>query len=85
MLGPDRDHDDLPRRLAWAEAVETPRATVNAVSVLPFQATATTSPIVGGTVFGTIITGRPLSKSASSSVASAIEASFSGCSTRIRS
>jgi hypothetical protein len=47
--------------------------------VLPFQATATTSPIAVGGTFGTIITGRPLSNSASSSVASAIEASFSGC------
>src|SRR5215469_17190244 len=62
-----------------------PIATVTAVSVLPFHAIATTSPRVGRLRFGTISTGRPLSNKASSRVASAIEASFSGCSTMIRS
>src|SRR6185437_7196487 len=61
------------------------KATVRAVSVLPFQATSTCSPIVASGTGGVISTGRPLSNRASSRVASASEASFAGRSTTIRS
>jgi len=61
-------------RASLSSGIDT--ATVSAVSVLPFQATAIVSPRCAPIAFGTIIIGRPLSNSASSSVASAIEASF---------
>jgi len=60
-------------------------ATVTAVSVLPFQAMATTSPSVGRLRLAPSAPDGRLSNSASSRVASAIEASFSGCSTMIKS
>ena len=61
------------------------KATVRAVSVLPFQATRTCSPMLDSGTGGVISTGRPLSNRASSSVASASEASLAGRSTTMRS